>query len=237
MRKCWLTPRGAVSTKQVLYIILFFESVAVTIAISSAVISGQSPHTHFGEKGFISTISFMQLLLTAILSGKIYQIAKYAANPQLGKTILLRLVISLGLVFLALDETLSIHEQVDSLAHDWLRIEETNITDLADDLLVGLYLLLFLIYIFFQRRKIYLFKSSFIFFILGLSMAGMMVVCDLASNNSLFTSIIIDNAAQERLARQWLGVIEDSAKIFAEGMFIVGIYKCWQIAASVNSDR
>lgn len=102
MKEYWLTRCRLPSTRRLLYIMLFFESLATTLAISGAVSRGQSPFTHFAEKGFITTISWMQLFIAAIASWKIHQIAKHSLNSRLAKSSLLWLVISLGLVFLAM---------------------------------------------------------------------------------------------------------------------------------------
>ena len=214
---------GSISTKWVLLLVLFIESLATTLAIKSAIATAQPPDIHFKEKGFITHLSFAQLLFAGILAGNIYATIKHSPNIKLAKNALLWLIISLGLVFLALDDILSIHEQIDSLTHDLLRIEETDITDLIDDLIVGLYLLVFLVYIFFQRQTIGLFKPSFVFFLMGFGLTIIMIIFDIVSNNSLFTSVFIKDAAQEYIFRQWLSALEDSAKILAEGMFIVGI--------------
>ena len=221
-------------TKQVLLLILFVESLAITLAIKSAIATALPPDIHFQEKGFITHLSFVQLLLGGILAGNIYSKIKHSPNPKLANNALLWLIISLGLIFLALDDILSIHEQVDSLTHDLLRIEETNITDLADDLIIGVYLLVFLAYIFFQRRAIGLFQPSFVFFLIGFGLTIAMIIFDTTSNNAMFTSMFFDDGDREKIARQWMGVLEDSAKIFAEGMFIVGIYKCREIVRSLS---
>ncbi|MEO1005473.1 MAG: hypothetical protein AAFW67_06395 [Cyanobacteria bacterium J06638_38] len=101
---------------------------------------------------------------------------------------------------------------------------------MADDLIVGGYLVIFLIYVAFQWQIIKGFRQSFIWFKLGFILTAVMVVLDMASNNTLFVSMMTDDVDLASAIQQWLGVIEDSAKIYAEGMFIVGIYKCWQIA-------
>ena len=106
---------------------------------------------------------------------------------------------------------------------------------MADDLIVGGYLVVFLIYVVSQWQSIKIFHSSFNWFKLGFVLTAVMVVLDMASNNTLFVSMVTDDNALASNLQQWLGVIEDSVKIFAEGMFIVGIYKCWQIAKTVSN--
>ena len=234
MKKSWLAFKRIISTKQLLYILLFIESLAVTIAISKALIADKSPYTYFNEKKFITDLSCWQLVIAGILSLVICATVKSSTNLKLNKSALLWLIIGLGLLFLALDDRLEIHEQIDFFLHDLFAMEETKITDLIDDLIIGLYLLIFFGCIFWQRKTIGLFKSSYKWFSIGFALTIIMIFLDLTSNNNLFTSRFID-PAKDVLFRDWLGVIEDSAKIFAEGMFIVGIYQCQQIVDSIRN--
>ncbi len=233
MKKSWLAFRKVISTRQLLYIMLFIESLAVTLAIGLALISQQPSHTHFNEKGFITTLSCLQLAIAGVLSLTIHTTVKYSSNPKLAKSSLLWLIIGLGLLFLALDDRLEIHEQIDFLLHDLFAIEETNLTDLIDDLIVGLYLLIFFGCIFWQRKIIALFKPSYKWFFMGFGLTLVMILLDVISNNNLFTSGFID-PDRDVMFREWLSAIEDSAKIFAEGMFIVGIYRCQRIVDLLN---
>lgn len=233
MKKSWLAFRKLISPKQLLYVVVFIESLAITLAIGKALMSQKPSYTYFNEKGFITSLSCLQLAIAGVLSLIIYQTVKSSANLELNKSALLWLIIGLGLLFLALDDRLEIHEQIDFFLHDLFAIEETNITDLADDLIVGLYLLIFFGCIFWQRKIIALFKSSYKWFLIGFALTIVMIVLDLMSNNDLFTSRFID-PSQDVMFREWISVIEDSAKIFAEGMFIVGIYQCQRVVDSIN---
>ncbi|MGL6341651.1 MAG: hypothetical protein ACRC80_21215, partial [Waterburya sp.] len=109
--------------------------------------------------------------------------------------------------------------------------QETNFTDFADDIVVGGYVLLFLAYIARKWQIIQVYKPSFRFFKIGFILTVVMIIFDLVTNNDYFTSLLIKDPDQGRVIRQVLGVLEDILKIFAEGIFIVGIYKCWQLVS------
>ena len=221
--------------KHVLYKILFIDSLLVTFAISSAIALGHPPDLHFREEGFLTYVSCLQLLIAAVISGKIFNFIKDNANYRsFGKKIVW-LVISLGFLFLALDDAFEIHEEIDFLLHDVLNIEQTNMTDLLDDLIVGAYILIFLIYAASQWKTIKLFKHSFVFFLAGCIFTAVMVILDIASHNSYVASFLTDDAKRVLVVKQWFGAWEDAAKIYAEGMFIVGVYKCRQIVKSMNN--
>ena len=228
------------TVKQILFVVLFCESLAVIMAIGRAVVLDLSPTTYFGEVnrgGLITWVSFLQLLIAAVLSRKIFSIVKSVPLLNINKSSFFWLTICLGLFFLALDDLLGIHELMDFWLHELFKFEQTELSDLIDDVIVGGYLILFLMHVAFQWQTIKVFQQSFIFFKLGFILAAAMVVLDIVSNNMLFISMIIDDIALASIIKQWLGVIEDSAKIFAEGMFIVGIYKCWQIALKVSNEQ
>jgi len=232
------------TAKQILLFTLFGESLVITWAITGIFAFDISHKNYFGEinqGGVITYVSCLQLLITAILSGKIFKLVKIPpsvslkSTQQLNKSSFFWLTICIGLVFLALDDALGIHESMDFWLHDWFNIQQTEITDLADDIIVGGYLVLFLIYVAFKWQAIKIFQQSFIFFKLGCILTAIMVILDIASNNKLFVSMITDNVALMSAIQDWLEIIEDSAKIFAEGMFFVGVYKCWQIAKKARN--
>ena len=221
------------STRQVLITTLFLNSLSVTVAIAAAVGSDQSPDLHFQEGEFITVISCVQLLIAAILSWKIYHLARHSQPVKLSKSSIFWLIVSLGLLFLTLDDAIGIHEEIDFWLHDLFRIEETEITDSADDLIVGGYFLLFLIYVIFNWQTIQIFKQSFSIFQIALILSLIMIVLDIATNDNSLISLMVDDSSQVLILKQWLSALEDSIKIFAEGIFIVGIYQCWQIAKSL----
>lgn len=228
------------TVKKILFIVLFCESLAIVAAITGAIALDLSPKTYFGEVnrgGLITWLSFIQLLIAAVLSRNIFKIVKSVPQLKINKSSVFWLTICLGLFFLALDDLLGIHEQMDYWIHQLFQLKETEVSDLIDDVIVGGYLIFFLIYVAFKWQIIKVFRRSFIFFKLGFILSAAMVILDVATNNRLFISMIIDDGAIASSIQQWLEVIEDSAKIFAEGMFIVGIYQCWQIAKTVTSDQ
>lgn len=226
------------TVKQILFIVLFLESLAVVLAITLALAADLPPKAYFGEvddSGYITYVSFFQLCLAAVWSWKIFKTLK--SSQRFSKGSFFWLIICLGLFFLALDDVIGIHEELDSWMHDLFRLEETELSDLADDLIVGGYLIISVIYVATKWQTVKIFQQSFSWFKLGFALTLVMIVLDLLSNNMLFISMVTDNEVLMLDLQQWFGVVEDSAKIFAEGMFLVGIYKCWQIAKTLDSQH
>ena len=224
--------RANPSPRQVLIVLLFLESVIISIAIAKAAIRELSPAHYFGEGRLVTDASCVQLLIASVLAGLTFWTVKRAHS--LSKNSGFWLLVSLGLLFLAFDDAYEIHEHLDLWLHDLLQIQQTDLTDLADDLIVGAYLLIFLGYVAKKWRSLQVFQRSFIFFKTGFALTLVMVVLDLVGNNDYFISLVINNPASIKVIEQWLGAFEDSLKIIAEGMFIVGIYHCWQIARSLS---
>lgn len=234
MKKDTSICKTKIRAKQILFITLFLNTLAVTIAIAKAVIREKSPAYYFKENGLITDVSCIQLLIAAVLSLIIFWYIKSSSNFELSRNGRFWLIVSLGLLFLALDDAYQIHENIDIGLHNLFKIQQTDITDLADDFIVGGYLLIFLVYLAFKWKTIQIFQPSFVFFQIGFILTSVMVVLDIVSNNDYFISLVISDVTLAKVIEQWLSVLEDSAKIFAEGMFIVGIYQCWQTARSIN---
>lgn len=226
-----------ISSKQLLFIVLFLETLAITIAISLAISANKSTSHYFGEGTFITYFSCFQLLVVTVLSWMIFRQEKQSSELQLLKNTGFWLIVSLGGFFLALDEALSIHEQLDKWMHSLLKVEETMVTDLADDFIVGFYLILALIYVASQWQTLKIFRSSFTYFKIGFILGGVMVVLDILSNNYLFVSMVTDDAALMRDMLNGMKILEESAKLIAEGFFLTGVYQCWRQVKSMNSPK
>ena len=229
--------RSLFTTKRILLIVLFLDALIVTVALSLAIALDIPPKTYFGEidqSGYITYFSFLQLSIAAVLAMKIYKRVRF--SPQFDRARLFWLIACIGLFFLALDDIVGLHEQIDLWLHDLFDLAETDLTDLIDDAIVIGYLIIFAFYVAFEWQTIKLFQKAFIFFQLGFILALVMAILDLLSNNTLFISKITEDTELILATQQWLNVIEDSAKIFAEGMFIVGIYKCWQLVNTAEID-
>ena len=189
---------------------------------------GKSNFHYFDEGQFGTYFSCLQLLVIAALSGIIFKLEKSSESLQLVKNSGFWLIVSLGTFFLALDDALSFHEELDKWLHKVLDVKETLVTDLADDILVGLYMILALIYVISQWKTLQIFRSSFGYFKLGFILGAVMVVFDILSNNELFVSMVTtDSNVQEQMI-MWMGVLEETAKLVAEGFFLTGVYQCWR---------
>lgn len=229
-------PAG-ISSKQLLWIFLFLETLAVVIAIAKAALGGKPSFHYFGENTFVTYFSCFQLLVVAIYGWMIFRLQKRSQDPQLVKNALFWLIVALGAFFLALDDALSFHEQIDQWLHRVLAIEETDITDLADDVLVGIYMSIALACIALRWQTLQMFRSAFNYFKIGFIVGAVMVLLDILSNNSLFVSMVTTDGSLQGKMIQWLGIVEETAKLVAEGFFVAGVYQCWRKAKVLSSQQ
>lgn len=222
------------SVNQILLIVLFGESLALALAISGAIAAGHSAKAYFEEGGYMTILSCLQLLAGAFVAKQVFTIATNSANPVLKQSSFFWRIVYLGMSFLTFDDAFQIHEYMDKFIHLLMKVlfglEETNLTDMIDDLIVGGYVLLFLLYVAREWQTIKIFRDSFIYFKAGLLLTTVMIFFDALSNNTFFVSMITDNREQEKSLLIWFGTLEDSIKIYAGGLFLVAIYKCWRIA-------
>jgi len=228
-------PSLDISSKQLLRIVLFIETLVVVLAIAMANSQGESNFHYFNEGQFGTYFSCLQLLAVAALSGIIFKLEKNSKNSQLLKNSRFWLIVSLGVFYLALDDALSFHEQLDKWLHRVLDVKETLVTDLADDILVGLYMVLALMYVISQWKTLQIFRSSFGYFKLGFIFGAIMVVFDILSNNTLFVSMVTADGNIQGQMTMWMGVLEETAKLVAEGFFLTGVYQCWRKAKFFDS--
>ena len=142
------------------------------------------------------------------------------------------LLSGLGCVFLTLDELFSFHEKMDGLIHSVLGIEETPVTDLIDDALVGLYVLAAAVCLLNYWTSLREFWKTWPLFVAGFVLASIMIVLDLLSNNNLFVSQVTTDLDTQEALRMGMGKVEECAKILAEGFFLTGVLACRRIARS-----
>ncbi len=93
-------------------------------------------------------------------------------------------VISVGFLFLAVDEYFMVHENIDGLIHYVFNLQETPLTDRIDDILIAIYGLVGVGLLFACRRELGNFRVAIPFFVSGFVLLFVMVVCDVVTNQN-----------------------------------------------------
>ena len=202
----------------------------------AVLIFNQTGHNHFKEGGFITFVSALQLLIIARLAFSIFRLREESPEGSVWKKpAVIWKIIGIGFLFLAADEVFKIHEHLDDLIHFVFSMEETALSDRIDDIIVGLYGLVSIGLLVAYRAEVKTCVEHFSLFILGFVFLFIMVAFDIASNSNRNDIIPYlfepDHAA---MLRRFVFYAEDSFKIFAEAMFLLGFYLARQKARHMS---
>ncbi|NET06305.1 MAG: hypothetical protein F6K16_16705 [Symploca sp. SIO2B6] len=192
---------------------------------------GKRPSRYFNEGGYISWISFFQLLACAILAWRIFKLHKGKLTFSTPKSSYrLWSIIALGFLFLAIDEVVEIHERIEDMIFQSLNLEETSFTRRIDDLIVGSYGLIAVGILYFYKEEIKKYSQVIPIFVCGFILMFAMVIFDLVSNKSDLLFLLIGDESFSEIIKHWLRALEETLKIFSEGVFIGALYRCLQIS-------
>lgn len=210
---------------------IFIISLDILAAVI-AVLIGEKPSQHFKEGGFITWLSFVQLLIVAIIAWKVFKQRREGTRLKGWKQpYMLWAIIAFGFLFLAVDEIARIHEGIDKLIHIVFSLQETGLTDRIDDIILGCYGLLGLWVLYLYGEEIKSYKNVFPFLVIGFIFLFIMVVLDLVSEKTDIVSIFIKDPLMSGSFNSWLGIVEEVFKILSEAVFIATFYHCLKITA------
>ena len=214
--------------KKVLFITLFINTVFILIGLFIV----KSPLLYFGkEASFITWLSFLQLLIIAYLSWKTFKLQKE-------KSAILWGLIALGFLFLSIDEVARIHENMDSFIHKHiLHIKETAISDRLDDLIVGVYALFGIGTMYFFREELKKYYKVIPYFVIGFILIFSMVTVELIVNRFDVLPALISNHSFAKSVYKLGKIMEESFKLFAEGVLIGAFYYCLQLTKQFMTEQ
>ena len=129
-----------ISLKTVAITTFGIDFLAIAIAIQRAIILERSPMRYFGENGYVTWISVLQLLIIAGLCWKISNLRKnefqQSVSPKKRQPAIFWRVAAVGMFFCALDEGFEIHENLDRLLHQLFQRETTSLSGRLDDFII-----------------------------------------------------------------------------------------------------
>jgi len=179
-------------------------------------------------------VSAIQLLAISRITYKTSQARKTEKSQSSWRGApLIWTLVSMGFAFLAIDEVLYVHEQIDELIHHILDMKETGLTDRIDDIIVGLYALVGIAVLFAFKNEVKTCIKDYSYFIWGFALLFMMVGLDVLTNRDDILLMYFDQATTDTLW-YWLSTAEDAMKVFAEAFFILGFYSALQKARSLK---
>ena len=168
--------------------------------------------TSYNENSFITDVSTLQLALCSAASLTI-PLAIFRRRKLIGRRECLTwIVLAVGCAVLAMDDKLMLHERLDQTIHAVFGWEETRISDKIDDIIVGLYGVIGIVFIA-ANRRFFLFSARFMAFTKGsIASAFIMVLCDMRSLYGL-------NETQNQV----LTHLEEWSKIFGGALLLIGL--------------
>jgi hypothetical protein len=205
-------------------------TIGLAVPLSIAAISvavGSHPAEQFDEGGVGTWGSCLLLLASAAAAFDTWRARR---DPhRFATSALLWLVITFGFAYLALDDAFSWHEKLDRFIHrKVLRMEATETSKRMDDWIIGIYGLLALGVLYRFRDETFRVPGLLRVFALAMALLAFQVVLDSLNHPAFIRSF--DEKARRRQARTWLPVAEETVKLVAEGVFLVGFLRAREYA-------
>ena len=232
-----VTMSKSLSLKSLVLLVFGIDTLIISIAIVRAILLERNPMRYFDDSGFVSVFSIGQLLFIAYLCWRI-SILRSQQNSQLtGWKNPSRFwqVMTAGFIFLTLDEGLQIHENLDKSLHKLLNLNPDGVTDILDDLIILMYVIIGLLFLWIFKKEFQKFISALRWFVLGFSLSFLTVALDILSQKRETLSPFIENPDILVTINIWMPVLEEVAKIFAEGAFVISFCSCLIITKKLKS--
>lgn len=189
-------------------------------AVAAALVVGG-----FFVSELFEVLSVILLAAIAVVCWRIFELRRMPGASWLSGTARIWLLIALGFAYLALDDALSLHENIDRLIHWLFSIEETRFTDRIDDLIVFAYGIAGLVLLYLHRSEFRPLTGYMPYFVLGFALLLVMVLLDLATNRADFLLWAGVGRSLVPTVRYWLEAGEEIAKLLAEAAFLLGFLR------------
>ncbi len=208
------------TTRKVLLTALSINLVFILIGVFIV----KSPMQYFGtEASVVTWLSFFQLLTIAYFSWKTYKLRNT-------KSAILWGLIALGFLFLSIDEVARLHENMDSFIHKRMfHMKETALSDRIDDLIIGVYALFGIGTMYFFRDELKKYYKVVPYFVVGFIFIFSMVIVELITNRFDVLPYFIPSHSLAKSLYKLGKIVEESLKLFAEGILIGAFYYCLQL--------
>lgn len=175
----------------------------------------------FDEDGALTLLSFCLLLLTSMLTFRIWRLRKGADAFRLLDKRTIWLLMAVGFLYLAVDEKSLLHEGVDISLHKMLGITPDAFTSRLDDLLIGLYGLIGMAALWLYRAEILRFPSCLRLLVIGFAGLFLSVLSDTVSSRSDFLEAWLGQD-MGLLAYDVFEALDEIFKVASEVLFLTG---------------
>lgn len=189
-----------------------------------AVALGDHPAEQFDEGTLGTWASVVLLLAVAAAAFDTWRARRDGLGSGVGPA-LLWLLVAVAFAYLACDDAFRFHEKLDRFLHrDVLGVAATARTARADDVIIGLYGLAALAVLWWFRAELRRVPGLLGVLALGMGLMFVQVGLDVANHEDVYGRIA-PTRPQRRLARRWLPVAEETTKLVAEAVFLLGFLR------------
>ena len=227
----------SLSLKSTVFLVFGIDTLMIAIAIGRAILHERNPMRYFDDGGFISLLSIGQLLFIAYLCWRISLLRAQQNSLLRGGKNPNRLwqVMTAGFIFLALDEGVQIHENIDVSLHNLFNLAPDGVTDILDDIIILIYAIIGLLFLRTFKNEFQKFASAFRWFYTGFSFCFLSIALDLLTYKKETLSPLIRDYDKLITINTGLLTLEEITKIWAEGAFIIAFCYCLIIAKRLNA--
>ena len=201
-------------------IIKFFGFLSYVAFLAAVLLTA----TSYKENSPITDLSTLQLALCSVVSVLIpFAILRHRGTVE-PREYMIWVCLSVGCAILAIDDKFMLHEHLDKSIHAVFKWEETRLSDKIDDVIVGIYGVIGVVFIFLNQRYFW-FSQRFMFYAkCSIVLAFVMVLCDMKSLYGL-------SASQNQL----LAHLEEWTKLFGGGSLLIGLLCAFEDALRIQN--
>tara|TARA_R110002096_G_scaffold21440_7_gene69516 strand:+ start:1531 stop:2268 length:738 start_codon:yes stop_codon:yes gene_type:complete len=221
------------------FLVFFANILVIALALLLPQAKG-NPNYHFQEFRLITLFSFIQLIATAWISWKTSQTRTSQVQPNSEKSFWQRprflwIILTVGFLFLAIDELISIHLLIRNVIHQMAGIKLSRETEWIGDLVMISYATAALGILCFYRSELKLFQTSWVPFAAAFVFLALTIFFDTELVYELipifpeFCTVALDGAGRN--------VSEESFKLFSECFFLIAVFNCLTEAKNLKSAR
>ena len=223
---------NSVANWSLLRVLLVVNCTVVVLSVWTGISHGDL-RANFDEESLITWLSMLQLLAIAIVSAGLYLLRCWGQWSWRSPA-LLWLLISLGFVFLAVDEFTEIHERMDIAIHTLFNIQENAITDRIDDVIVGLYGIVAAGLVYKYRGEIKRYSTVLPLIVISFIVLFVMVFLDVLTNRPDILSLLLGTDFG-LVARTSLEVLEEFCKLTVGSLFLVSVCRAFRAERRMRS--
>jgi hypothetical protein len=229
-------PSLTISGKKFFATIIVIDLLLATLAL----VIGDPPEKYFDEGQIMTWVAIGHLFGVSYLVWQTFQIRQQANHSwteifqrqfwqSWRKPSYFWAVLTVGFFYLACDEMLLLHENIDYVIHIGFGIKETPLTDHLDDLIVVLYGVGGLIILGYYWRELLSYRSVLSLLGVGIGLFFIMAVLDYGTNSET-DSFLIHYFHVSNTTFIWLAGIEDALKTIIDGILLGVFYNCRELA-------